>query len=136
MKKIVMTLALCMATILSLSAQEPSKASKSNMMLKEWKIDAATNEKRLDHVTYYNEIGKKVEEIEYDGKGQKWRKKYEHGPNGKVERELVYNQANKLDNIRKYEYDELGRRKTEYIYDAKGRLKKYKVYEYIPAEGN
>lgn len=118
----------------ALFAQEVQKPSKSNMTIKEWKVDAATNQKILDHVTIYNELGKKVEEIEYDGGGQKWRKKYEHGLNGKVERELVYNHANKLDNIRKYEYDELGRRKTEYIYDAKGRLKRYKVYEYIPAQ--
>lgn len=97
-------------------------------------MENRTNSKRLDHVTTYNEIGKKIEEIEYDSKGQKWRKKYEHGPNGKVARELVYNSANKLDNIRKYEYDEFGRRKIEYIYDAKGRLKKYKVYEYIAGE--
>ncbi len=114
-------------------AQTPAqKHPRSNMTVKEWKVDAATNQKILDHVTIYNELGKKVEEIEYDLKGQKWRKRYEHGANGKVARELVYNHANKLDNIRKYEYDELGRRKTEYIYDAKGRLKRYKMYEYIP----
>ena len=64
----------------------------------------------------------------------KWRKKNEHGPNGKVARELVYNSANRLDNIRKYEYDEFGRRKIEYIYNAKGKLKRYKVYEYIAGE--
>lgn len=112
-------------------AQETEKPSKSNMTVKEWKVDASTNQKSLDHVTIYNENGKKVEEIEYDSRGQKWRKKYEHGANGKIVRELVYNSANKLDNIRKFEFDELGRKKTEYVYDAKGKLKKYKVYEYI-----
>ena len=121
----------------SLTAQDTvTKPSKSNMTVKEWRIDAATNSKRLDHITTYNEIGKKIEEIEYDSKGQQWRKKYEHGPNGKVARELVYNSANKLDNIRKYEYDEFGRRKIEYVYDAKGRLKKYIVYEYIAGEAS
>lgn len=120
---------------ISSAAQDTvTKPSKSNMTVKEWRIDAATNSKRLDHITIYNEIGKKIEEIEYDSRGQQWRKKYEHGPNGKVARELVYNSANKLDNIRKYEYDEFGRRKIEYIYDAKGKLKKYKVYEYIAEE--
>lgn len=119
----------------SLTAQDTvTKPSKSNMVVKEWRVDAATNHKRLDHITTYNEIGKKIEEIEYDSKGQQWRKKYEHGTNGKVTRELVYNSANKLDNIRKYEYDEFGRRKIEYIYDAKGRLKKYQLYEYIAGE--
>lgn len=120
---------------ISSAAQDTvTKPSKSNMTVKEWKVDATTNSKMLDHITTYNELGKKVEEIEYDSKGQKWRKKYEHGPNGKVARELVYNSANRLDNIRKYEYDEFGRRKIEYIYDAKGKLKRYKVYEYIAGE--
>lgn len=51
----------------SLRAQDTvTKPSKSNMTVKEWRIDATTNSKRLDHVTTYNEIGKKIEEIEYD----------------------------------------------------------------------
>ncbi len=105
---------------------------KSNLTVKEWNVDAATGQKVLDHVTIFNEKGKKVEETEYDSKGMQWRKRYEHGENGKVLREMVYNSNNKLDNVRKFEYDELGRKKAEYIYDAKGRLKKYKIYEYIP----
>ena len=49
----------------SLTAQDTvTKPSKSNMTVKEWRIDTATNSKRLDHVTTYNEIGKKIEEIE------------------------------------------------------------------------
>lgn len=135
MKRILfIALALLGAAALPVKAQEVEKPSKSNMTVKEWNVDAGTNNKVLDHVTIYNELGKKVEEIEYDSKGQKWRKKYEHGANGKIVRELVYNGANKLDNIRKIEFDELGRKKTEYVYDAKGRLKRYKVYEYIPGE--
>ncbi len=116
------------------TVQEAEKPSKSNMTVREWKVDAATNQKILDHVTIYNAAGKKVEEIEYDGKGLKWRKKYEHGPNGKIAREYVYNSANKLDNYRKFEFDEFGRKKTEYVYDAKGKLKRYKLYEYVPGE--
>ncbi len=112
--------------------EKDDKPSKSNMTVREWKVDAATNQKMLDHVTVFNENGRKVEEIEYDSNGQKWRKRYEHGANGKVAVEYVYNHANKLDNYRKFEFDEFGRKKTEYIYDAKGKLKRYKVYEYIP----
>lgn len=118
-----------------LSAQttaESTKPSKSNLTVKEWNVDAATGQKVLDHVTIFNEAGKKVEEIEYDSRGMQWRKRYEHGANGKVLRESVYNSNNRLDNVRKFEFDELGRKKAEYIYDAKGRLKKYKIYEYIP----
>lgn len=118
----------------ALNAQENVKPSKSNVTVKEWKVDAATDQKVLDHVTVYNENGKKIEEVEYDSKGVKWRKRYEHGPNGKIARESVYNGAGKLDNVRKYEYDELGRRKIEYVYDAKGKLKRYKVYEYVAGD--
>ena len=135
-RKILLTALIFVAFGISLTAQETTKPSKSNMTVKEWKVDAATNQKVLDHVTIYNENGRKVEEIEYDSKGVKWRKKYEIGANGKIARELVYNSANKLDNVRKYEFDEFGRKKTEYVYDAKGKLKRYKVYEYIPGEGN
>lgn len=109
-------------------AQE--KTSKSNLTVKEWNIDAGTNQKVLDHLTIYNASGKKVEEAEYDRKGQKWRKKYEYAPDGNLTRVLVYDSSNKLDNIRKFEFNELGRKKTEYVYDAKGKLKRCKVYEY------
>lgn len=113
---------------MSLPAQE--KATKSNLTVKEWNIDAGTNQKVLDHLTIYNASGRKVEEAEYDRKGQKWRKKYEYAPDGNLTRVLVYDSSNKLDNIRKFEFNELGRKKTEYVYDAKGKLKRCKVYEY------
>lgn len=113
---------------MSLPAQE--KATKSNLTVKEWNIDAGTNQKVLDLLTIYNASGRKVEEAEYDRKGQKWRKKYEYAPDGSLTRVLVYDSSNKLDNIRKFEFNELGRKKTEYVYDAKGKLKRCKVYEY------
>ena len=91
---------------------------------------AGTNQKVLDHQTVYNASGRKVEEAEYDRKGQKWRKKYEYSPDGSLTRVLIYDSSNKLDNIRKFEFNELGRKKTEYVYDAKGKLKRCKVYEY------
>ncbi len=111
------------------SSPEP-KPSKSNLTVKEWNVDIATNQKVLDHLTVYNSSGKKIEECEYDSKGLKWKKKYEYGGDGKVSRILIYNSSDKLDNIRKFDFDNSGRKKTEYIYDAKGKLKKYKVYEF------
>lgn len=69
---------------MSLPAQE--KATKSNLTVKEWNIDAGTNQKVLDHLTIYNASGRKVEEAEYDRKGQKWRKKYEYAPDGSLTR--------------------------------------------------
>lgn len=59
---------------ISLEAQD-MKAMKSNLTVREWNIDAGSNHKVLDHLTIYNENGKKVEEAEYDRKGQKWRKR-------------------------------------------------------------
>lgn len=111
-----------------------SKPGKSNLTVKEWNVDIATNQKVLDHLTIYNSSGKKIEECEYDSKGLKWKKKFEYGPDGKVSRILIYNSSDKLDNIRKFDFDNSGRKKTEYIYDAKGKLKKYKVYEYKSGE--
>ena len=117
---------------ISLEAQD-MKATKSNLTVREWNIDAGSNQKVLDHLTIYNENGKKGEEAEYDRKGQKWRKLYEYSRDGRVERVLTYNSANRLDNIRKFEFNELGRKKTEYVYDSKGKLKRCKVYEYSVA---
>lgn len=112
------------------SSQDSAVHLKSNLTLKEWNVDPATGAKVLDHITIYNEAGRKIEECEYDSKGLKWRKIFELSSDGTLVREKVYNASNKLDNIRKFEFDERGRKKTEYIYDAKGKLKKYKIYEY------
>lgn len=116
----------------SLQAQV-RKTDKSNLTVREWNIDAGTNQKILDHLTVYNENGKKVEEAEYDRKGRKWLKKFEYSTDGRLLRVLIYDASNKLDNIRKFEFNEAGRKTTEYVYDAKGKLKRCKVYEYSVA---
>ena len=111
--------------------QDTPKINKKNLVIKEWNTDAKSRNRILDHQTTYNADGKKVEEIEYSTTGQKWRKRYEYGANGKVSRELVYDDRNKLQSVKKFEYNEFGRKKTQYNYDAKGRLKTIKVFEYI-----
>ncbi len=114
------------------SAQEGTqKINKKNLVIKEWNTDAKSKSRILDHQTTYNADGKKIEEIEYSTTGQKWRKRYEYGASGKVSRELVYDDRNKLQSIKKFEYNEFGRKKTQYNYDAKGRLKTIKIFEYI-----
>jgi ABC-type polar amino acid transport system ATPase subunit len=85
----------------------------------------------MDRVTTYNSDGKKIDEIEYNISGQKWRKRYEYDQNGMVFREFVYNEKNVLDNYKRFEYNEFGKKKTQYTYDAKGKLKTIKVFEYI-----
>ena len=120
----------CVWTMVQDTVQS-KKLNKMNMVVKEWNTDAKTNRKILDHVTTYNPDGKKIEEIEYGLDGQKARKRYESGSDGRMLRELVYNERNVLDNYKKYEYNEFGKKHTQYTYDSKGKLKSMKVFEYI-----
>ena len=117
------------AVLPALQAQEKT-INKKNLVIKEWNTDVKSNAKILDHVTTYNADGRKIEEIEYSGKSQKWRKRYEYDTAGKQVRELVYDERNKLVNVKKFEYNEFGRKKVTYTYDAKGRLTTIKNYEY------
>ena len=105
MKRILSLLALILAVTLPAIGQNTQKINKKNLVIKEWKTDVKSGKKVLDHVTTYSPEGKKLEEIEYNSDGQKWRKPYE--------------------------YNEFGRKKTQYSYDAKGKLKSMKVFEYI-----
>jgi len=131
MKKIILLAAAALALTTGAYAQETVKINKKNLVIKEWNTDARSNNRVLDHQTTYNADGKKIEEIEYSSNGQKWRKRYEYGADGKVSRELVYDDRNKLQNVKKFEYNEFGRKKTQYTYDAKGKLRTIKVFEYI-----
>lgn len=134
MKKTVLyaavSLVLMLAAVPALLAQD-KKINKKNLVIKEWKTDVKTNVRVLDHVTTYNADGKKIEEIEYGSDGQKWRKRYEYDESGKQIKELVYDERNKLVNMKKSEYNEYGRKKLTYTYNAKGKLTATKVYEYI-----
>ena len=107
------------------------KINKKNLVIKEWNTDTASKTRVLDHVTTYDADGKKIEEIEYSGSRQKWRKRFEYDASGKVVKESVYDENNRLDNYKKFEYNEFGRKKTQYTYTAKGKLKTIKVYEYL-----
>ena len=131
MKRIFAIAAALLLLLPGASAQETQKINKKNLVIKEWNTDAKSKHRVLDHQTTYNADGKKIEEIEYNSSGQKWRKRYEYDAAGKVYRELVYDEKNKLQNVKKFEYNEFGRKKTQYTYDGKGRLKTIKTFEYI-----
>jgi YD repeat-containing protein len=134
MKRLILIAAAMLLVLPGAFAQEQEAApriNKKNLVIKEWNTDARSNHRVLDHQTIFNADGRKVEETEYNSEGQKWRKRYEYGENGKVSRELVYNDRNRLYSVKKFEYNEFGRKKTQYTYDAKGRLKTIKVFEYI-----
>lgn len=136
MKKIILLSILALAG-LSLSAQEPldpQKSARKNMVLKEWNLDVRTNKTVLDHVTTYNELGKKVEEIEYNSLGQLWRKRFEHNAMGKVSKEYIYDHRNVLVNYKIFEYNELGIRTKTTTYYPNGKVKTIKTYEYTVRE--
>lgn len=113
------------------TGEATSTLNKKNLVIKEWNSDPGSSHKTLDHVTTYSPEGKKIEEIEYDSSGIKWRKRYEYGPNGKVSKEMTYDARGKLVSYQKFEYNEFGRKKVVYTYNAKGKLIKVKTFEYI-----
>ena len=76
MKRILTLAAALLLALPLLQAQEVQKINKKNLVIKEWNTDARTNARVLDHVTTYSPEGKKIEEIEYSGSRQKWRKRY------------------------------------------------------------
>ena len=135
MRKLLAILALTLAFIAPAAAQNTTgqKINKKNLVIKEWNTDPRSGKKVLDHVTTYDADGKKIEEIEYNSEGQKWRKRFEYAPGaeGKCVKESVYNERNRLETVKKYEYNEFGRKKTQYNYNAKGKLLTVKVFEYI-----
>ncbi len=134
MKKTFAMLSVLAAALLLCSpvgAQDAQKINKKNLVIKEWNTDVRTNRKVLDQVTTYNSDGKKIDEVEYGSSGQKWRKRYEYGADGKVSKEMLYDENNRLVNYKKIEYNEFGRKKVQYTYNPKGKLVSVKVYEYI-----
>ena len=131
MKRLILIVASALMLLPAAGAQEPQKMNKKNLVIKEWNTDPKGGNKVLDHVTTFSPEGKKTEEIEYNSDGQKWRKRFEYGPDGKVSRELVYDNRNRLQTYKTFEWNEFGRKKVQYTYNAKGKLLSIKKYEYL-----
>ena len=140
MKKFVLFALLGLMFPLMATAQETAeqpKLNKKNLVIKEWNTDPKGGHKSLDHVTTYNADGRKLEEIEYNVDGQKWRKRYEYDkPGSKVTTEYIYDGRNRLQTYKKYEYNALGRKKVQYTYNAKGKLLSVKHFEYIAQDAD
>ena len=132
MKKVLLLAAIgLLCPLLSFAQESQPKLDKKNLVIKEWNTDPKGAHKVLDHVTTYNPEGQKLEEIEYNSDGQKWRKRFERDAVGKVVTEYVYDGKNRLQTYKKFEYNEFGRKKVQYTYNAKGKLLSVKKYEYI-----
>ena len=136
MKKLSAAIAALLAGF-TLSAQELDPATlakreaRKNLVVKEWNTDARTKTRWLDRQTKYDSQGRKVEEIEYATYGQKWRETLEYGENGRVVKEVEYDDRNKPVRIRKYEWNADGTKKKQYNYAPNGKLLTVKVFEYI-----
>lgn len=130
MKKWILMAALGLFLPLAGQAQD-NQLDKKNLVIKEWNTDPRGGHKVLDHVTTYSPSGQKIEEIEYDSAGQKWRKRFERDAAGKVTTEYVYDNRNRLQTYKTFEWNEFSRKKVQYTYSAKGKLLSIKQYEYI-----
>jgi hypothetical protein len=112
------------------------RENRKGMVLKEWNTAAGDKRAFLDRVTTYDEMGRKVEEIEYASYGQKWRIVFEYPKDSditaKVTREIEYNDRDRVVRIRKYEYDEDGSKVKQLNYYPNGKLESVKTFEYVP----
>lgn len=108
------------------------RAKRKNLTVKEWNTTGKGSSKWLDHITVYDDQGRKIEEIEYANYGQKERFTIEYDEaTGKVSKEVVYDDRNKPVRIRKYEYNEDGTKGKQYNYLPNGKLYSVKTFEYI-----
>ena len=125
-------LAMTVVTVAQISPETLAKRSKrKNLTVKEWNTDAKSKTRWLDHLTVYDEEGRKIEEIEYATYGQRERITFEYNVSGKIEKEVVYDDRNKPIRIRKYEYNADGTKKKQFNYLPNGKLATVKVFEYM-----
>lgn len=132
MKYLWASYALILLVSLSANAQDndisKKKERKKNLIVKEW--NTRENKRFLDHLTIYNDQGKKIEESEYSNYGLREKVTFEYDALGRCVKQIVYNDRNKVNRIRKIEYNADGSRKNQYNYYPNGKLESIKVYEY------
>lgn len=111
------------------------RQKRKGLTVKEWNTQSGSRQAFLDHVTVYDSLGRKIEEIEYASYGQKSRVVSEYAdpldPASKVLREIEYNDRDKVVRIRKFEYNEDGTKKRQYNYYPNGKLESIKEFEFI-----
>lgn len=140
MKKylLIALLGLLALPVFSQSVSESTIQKRENrrgLVLKEWNTPAGSNIPFLDHVTVYDSLGRKIEEIEYASYGQKSRVVSEYPPGSdvtaKVMREIEYNDRDRVVRIRLFQYNEDGSKARQLNYYPNGRLESVKVFEYV-----
>ena len=111
------------------------RQKRKGLTIKEWNTQIGSKQAFLDHVTTYDSLGRKIEEIEYASYGQKTRVVSEYvdavDPASKVLREIEYNDRDKVVRIRKFEYNDDGSKKRQLNYYPNGKLESVKEFELI-----
>lgn len=118
-------------TVQAQSDNPGKRERKKNLVVKEWNQKQGSSTPYLDHVVTYDELGRKVEEIEYASYGQKSRVVYEYeGENMKCSRQIEYDHKNHATRIKKFEYNADGTKAKQYNYKPNGKLESTKTFEY------
>ncbi|MBQ4376811.1 MAG: hypothetical protein II793_03850 [Bacteroidales bacterium] len=131
-KQILILMALCLLCG-TLCAQEKTtkRERKKNLVVKEWNTRAGSTTPYLDNMVTYDELGRKIEEIEYASYGQKKRTTYAYdGTSTKCKEQVEYDDKNKPVRIKQFEYNDDGTRKTQKNYKPNGKLESTKTFEY------
>lgn len=127
----ILCLGLSVMAIAQVSPETLAKRQKrKNLTVREMNTDSKGKSGWIDHLTVYDDEGRKVEEIEYSTYGQRERITISYNKEGKVEQEVVYNDRNKVTRIRKYEYNADGTKKKQYNYLTNGKLYSIKTFDY------
>ena len=131
-KGILILMALCLVGG-TLIAQEKQvkRERKKNLVVKEWNTKAGSTTPYLDNMVTYDELGRKIEEIEYASYGQKKRTTYSYeGTSNKCKEQVEYDDKNRPVRIKQYEYNDDGTRKLQKNYKPNGKLESTKTFEY------
>ena len=116
----------------AMAQNNPNKRErKKNLIVREWNLHAGGKTPYLDNIVTYDEMGRKIEEIEYASYGQKKRTVYEYeGTSTKCVRQIEYDDKNHVSRVKKFEYNEDGTRAKQYNYKPNGKLESTKTFEY------
>ena len=131
-KQFIFLVVVCLLGGVVCAQDKPDKRErKKNLVVKEWNLKVGSKVPYLDNVVTYDELGRKVEEIEYASYGQKKRVVYEYeGTSTKCTRQIEYDDKNHVVRIKKFEYNADGTKSKQYNYKPNGKLESTKTFEY------
>ena len=131
-KGILILMALCLVGGTVFAQEKQGKRErKKNLVVKEYNTKVGSTRPYLDNMVTYDELGRKVEEIEYASYGQKKRTTYSYeGTSNKCNEQVEYDDKNHPVRIKQFEYNDDGTRKLQKNYKPNGKLESTKTFEY------